>query len=49
MYFKKKIIMRKGGAICHNIKGYNILHEKEDHMKTNTIIEKLMTFTESKC
>ena len=42
MYFKKKIIMRKGGAICHNIKGYNILHEKEDHMKTNMIVGKLM-------
>ena len=42
MHFKKKIIIRKGGAICHNIKGYNILHEKEDHMKTNMIVGKLM-------
>ena len=42
MHFKKKIIMRKGGAICHNIKGYNLVHEKEDHMKTNMIIGKLM-------
>ena len=42
MIFKKKIIMRKGGAICHNIKGYNIVHEKEDHMKTNMIVGKLM-------
>ena len=42
MHFKKKIIMRKGGAICHNIKGYNILHEKEDHIKTNMIVGKLM-------
>ena len=30
MHFKKKIIMRIGGALCHNIKGYNILHEKDD-------------------
>ena len=42
MHFKRKIIMRKGGAICHNIKGYNILHEKEDHKKTNMIVGKLM-------
>ena len=42
MHFKKKIIMRKGGAICHNIKGYNLLHEKEVHMKTNMIVGKLM-------
>ena len=42
MHFKKKIIMRKGGAICHNIKGYNLLHEKEDHIKTNMIVGKLM-------
>ena len=34
--------MRKGGAICHNTKGYNIVHEKEDHMKTNMIVGKLM-------
>ena len=49
MHFSKRVIIRKGVAICNNIKGYNIVHEKEDHMKTNTIIEKLMTFTESKC
>ena len=42
MHFKKKIILRKGGAICHNIKGYNLLHEKEDHIKTNMIVGKLM-------
>ena len=42
MHFKRKIILRKGGAICHNIKGYNILHEKEDHIKTNMIVGKLM-------
>ena len=42
MHFKKRIIMRKGGTICHNIKGYNIVHEKEDPMKTNMIFGKLM-------
>ena len=42
MHFKKKIIMRRGGAICNTTKRYNILHEKEDHMKTNMIVGKLM-------
>ena len=42
MHFKRKIILRKGGAICHNTKGYNLLHEKEDHIKTNMIVGKLM-------
>ena len=42
MHFKKKIIMRKGGAICHNIKGYNLLHEKKDHIKTTMIVGKIM-------
>ena len=42
MHFKKRIIMRKGGTIFHSIKGYNIEHEIEDHMKTNMIVGKLV-------